>query len=200
MDAPPVAPFTAGLPSTLLMHRPDILEAEHQLIASNADIGAARAAFFPQVTLTGSGGTLSADVSNLFGAGQGVWTFAPHVSVPIFSGGRLKGNLDYAKAERTIALANYEKAIQSAFREVADGLAARTTFGWQLDAQRTQVSEAVEYQRLAERGYSTGTQNYIVALDAQRSVFSSKQQILIDQLSQQTSGINLLKSLGGGLN
>lgn len=193
-----VTPVPAGLPSDLLDRRPDIMEAEHQLLASNANIGAAKAAFFPQITLTGSGGTLSAAVSSLFAGGQGAWTFAPQISVPIFSGGRLKGNLAYAKAERDIEVAAYQKAIQVAFREVADGLAARSTFGDQLRAQQSEIRSAQAYLDLANRGYQAGIQNYLVVLDAQRTVFSARQQYLVSRLAQLTSEVSLYKALGGG--
>jgi multidrug efflux system outer membrane protein len=195
---PVLAPVPAGLPADLLQRRPDILEAEHQLKAANADIGAARAAFFPKVTLTGSGGTVSQSVTGLFGAGQGAWSFAPQISLPIFSGGRLKGNLHYAQANRDIAVTTYEKAIQTAFREVADGLAARATFGSQLDAQRREVRSSQSYLDLATKAWRGGVSQYIVVLDAQRTVFSAQKQYLTDRLAQQTSEISLYRALGGG--
>lgn len=193
-----LAPVPAGLPADLLERRPDILEAEHQLRAANADIGAARAAFFPKVTLTGAGGTLSEGVTGLFGPGQGAWSFAPQISLPIFTGGRLKGNLHYVQANRDIAVATYEKTIQTAFREVADGLAARATYGHQLEAQRREMASSQSYLDLATKAWRGGVSDYIVVLDAQRTVFTAQKQYLTDHLAQRTSEISLYRALGGG--
>lgn len=193
-----LARVPAGLPAALLQRRPDIMEAEHQLMAANADIGAARAAFFPQVTLTGAGGTVSDGVSGLFGHGQGTWSFLPHISLPIFTGGRLKGNLRYAELTRDMRVAAYEKSIQTAFREVSDGLAARVTFGRQLAAQQREVASSQGYLDLADKAYRGGVRDYLVVLDAQRTVFSAQQQYLVDHLAQLTGEIQLYQALGGG--
>lgn len=146
----------AGLPSDLLQRRPDILEAEHQLMAANASIGAARAAFFPSISLTANAGTMSRQLSGLFDAGSGSWLFQPSINLPIFTAGSLRASLDYAKIQKDINVAQYEKAIQTAFQEVADGLAARGTFTEQLQAQRDLVKASDEYYQLADKRYRTG--------------------------------------------
>ncbi|MCP1607664.1 outer membrane protein, multidrug efflux system [Pseudomonas citronellolis] len=193
-----LAQVPAGLPSDLLQRRPDVLEAEHQLKAANANIGAARAAFFPSISLTANAGSLSPDLSGLFDAGSGTWLFKPSISLPIFNAGSLKASLDLAKVQKNIYVAQYEKAIQTAFSEVADGLAARGTYGEQLTAQRALVKASEDYYRLAEKRYRTGVDNYLTLLDAQRSLFSAQQQLITDRLNQLTSEVNLYKALGGG--
>jgi multidrug efflux system outer membrane protein len=130
----------AGLPSDLLQRRPDILQAEYNLKAANANIGAARAAFFPSISLTANAGTLSPDLSGLFKGGSGTWLFSPQINLPIFNAGSLRASLDYAEIQKDIGVANYEKAIQTGFQEVADGLAARQTYTEQLQAQRDFVA------------------------------------------------------------
>jgi multidrug efflux system outer membrane protein len=193
-----LAAVPAGLPSDLLQRRPDLLQAEHQLKAANASIGAARAAFFPSISLTASAGSASSQLSGLFDGGSGTWLFQPQINLPIFTAGRLKANLDYAEVQKNIQVATYEKAIQSAFREVADGLAARTTYEQQLTAQRALVGTSEEYYRLAERRFRTGVDSYLTLLDAQRQLFSAQQQLIGDRLNQLTSEVNLYKALGGG--
>ncbi|MDH1008977.1 AdeC/AdeK/OprM family multidrug efflux complex outer membrane factor [Pseudomonas nicosulfuronedens] len=193
-----LATVPAGLPSDLLQRRPDILEAEHQLKAANANIGAARAAFFPNISLTANAGTLSPDLGGLFDGGSGTWLFKPSISLPIFNAGSLRASLDLAKVQKDINVAQYEKAIQTAFSEVADGLAARGTFNEQLQAQRALVDASSEYYRLADKRYRTGVDNYLTVLDAQRSLFSAQQQLISDRLNQLTSEVNLYKALGGG--
>ncbi len=193
-----LATVPAGLPSDLLQRRPDILQAEHQLKAANANIGAARAAFFPNVSLTANAGTISPDLGGLFDGGSGTWLFKPSISLPIFNAGSLRASLDLAKVQKDINIAQYEKAIQTAFSEVADGLAARGTFNEQLQAQRALVDASSEYYRLADKRYRTGVDNYLTLLDAQRSLFSAQQQLISDRLNQLTSEVNLYKALGGG--
>ncbi len=188
----------AGLPSDLLQRRPDILEAEYLLKAANANIGAARAAFFPRISLTANAGSSSADLSNLFKGGSGSWYFSPSISIPIFNAGSLKASLDYSKIQKDIRVAQYEKSIQTAFREVSDGLASRQTYNQQLQAQRDFVAANQDYYRLAERRYRTGIDSNLTFLDAQRSLFSAQQALITDRLAQLTSEVNLYKALGGG--
>lgn len=193
-----LAAVPVGLPSDLLLQRPDILEAEHLLRAANANIGAARAAFFPSIGLTGAAGTASSELAGLFDGGSGYWSFMPSLSVPIFNAGQLRANLDYAQLSRNAQVAQYEKAIQTAFREVNDGLAARATYARQVEAQRALVKTSEEYYRLAERRYRAGVDSYLILLDAQRQLFGAQQQLIGDQLAQQSSEVNLFMALGGG--
>ncbi|MBD2838349.1 AdeC/AdeK/OprM family multidrug efflux complex outer membrane factor [Pseudomonas sp. JM0905a] len=198
LDADLLAEVPPGLPSDLLQRRPDVLQAEHLLKSANANIGAARAAFFPSVSLTANAGSMSNELSGLFDAGSGSWLFQPSISLPIFTAGRLKANLDYTELQKDIQVAQYEKAIQVAFQEVSDGLAARTTYHQQLDSQRSLVKTTEEYYRLAERRYRTGVDSYLTLLDAQRQLFSARQQLIGDRLNQLASEVNLYKALGGG--
>ncbi len=198
LDGDLLTEVPAGLPSDLLQRRPDILEAEHALKAANANIGAARAAFFPSITLTASAGSASSELGNLFKGGQGAWTFAPSINLPIFNAGSLRASLDYAKIQKDINVANYEKSIQTAFQEVSDGLAARKTYKEQLQAQKDLVQANQDYYRLAERRYRIGVDSNLTFLDAQRSLFSAQQSAISDRLSQLTSEVNLYKALGGG--
>ncbi|MGY1892973.1 AdeC/AdeK/OprM family multidrug efflux complex outer membrane factor [Pseudomonas jessenii] len=193
-DVPP------GLPSDLLQRRPDILQAEYNLKAANANIGAARAAFFPSISLTANAGSLSPDLSGLFKGGSGTWLFQPQINLPIFNAGSLRASLDYAKIQKDIGVANYEKSIQTAFQEVADGLAARQTYTEQLQAQRDFVQANQDYYRLAERRYRIGVDSNLTFLDAQRQLFSAQQALITDRLAQLTSAVNLYKALGGGWN
>ena len=195
---PLLAELPAGLPSELLQRRPDIRAAEHRLIAANANIGAARAAFFPNIRLTAAAGSASSEIGGLFDAGSGSWSFMPQISLPIFHAGKLRANLDYAQIQKDIRVAEYEQSIQRAFREVADGLAARSTFGQQLEAQQDLVRNTQEYVSLADERYQAGVDNYLVLLDAQRLLFGAQQQLLQDQLAQRRSAIQLYKALGGG--
>ncbi|MDI2144068.1 MULTISPECIES: efflux RND transporter outer membrane subunit EmhC [unclassified Pseudomonas] len=195
-----LADVPAGLPSDLLQRRPDILQAEYNLKAANANIGAARAAFFPSISLTANAGSLSPDLSGLFKGGSGTWLFQPQINLPIFNAGSLRASLDYAKIQKDIGVANYEKSIQTAFQEVADGLAARQTYTEQLQAQRDFVAANQDYYRLAERRYRIGVDSNLTFLDAQRQLFSAQQALITDRLAQLTSAVNLYKALGGGWN
>jgi multidrug efflux system outer membrane protein len=188
-----------ALDSRILLQRPDVLEAEHTLRSANASIGAARAAFFPSISLTGSGGSESASIGKLFSGGSGVWSFAPTISVPIFAGGANRANLGYAKAEDRIAVAQYEKAIQTAFREVADALAQRGTIAERLRAQRSQAAAAAESLRLAEALYARGSDSYLDVLTAQRTYYSAQQTLISVELIAAANVVTLYKVLGGGL-
>ncbi|WP_242207317.1 MULTISPECIES: efflux transporter outer membrane subunit [unclassified Pseudomonas] len=193
-----VQQLPAGLPSDLLQRRPDILQAEYKLKAANANIGAARAAFFPSVSLTANAGTSSRDLSGLFGAGSGAWTFQPQINLPIFNAGSLRASLDYSKLQKDVAVAEYEKSIQTAFQEVADGLAARSTYQQQLQAQRDLVQATQTYYNLAQNRYKNGVDSSLTFLDAQRSLFSSQQGLITDRLAQLVAEVNLYTALGGG--
>ncbi|WP_460091213.1 efflux transporter outer membrane subunit [Pseudomonas sp. S2_E02] len=193
-----VRQLPAGLPSDLLQRRPDILQAEYKLKAANANIGAARAAFFPSVSLTANAGTSSRDLSGLFGGGSGAWTFQPQISLPIFNAGSLRASLDYSKLQKDVAVAEYEKSIQTAFQEVADGLAARSTYQQQLQAQRDLVAATQTYYNLAQNRYQNGVDSSLTFLDAQRSLFSSQQGLITDRLAQLVAEVNLYTALGGG--
>jgi multidrug efflux system outer membrane protein len=188
----------AGLPSTLLQRRPDVLQAEHQLQAANANIGAARAAFYPRISLTANAGTASSSLSGLFKAGSGSWTFAPQINLPIFDGGSNRANLDLATISRDIYVAQYEKAIQTAFREVADGLAQRENLQPQLDAQTALVKASAESYRLSEARFQRGVDSYLQLLDAQRSLYSAQQNLIGTQLTRISNLVTLYKVLGGG--
>lgn len=186
-----------GLPSDVLLRRPDVRQAEQQLIAANASIGAARAAFFPRISLTGSVGSVSSELSGLFGSGM-AWSFAPQLLQPIFDAGRNQANLRASEIGRDIALAQYERAIQSAFREVADALAGRATLGQQLRAQQAQLKAEQDRYRLAELRYRGGAASYLDALDAQRSLFAAQQAQLQVQTQSLQNGVTLYRVLGGG--
>ncbi len=188
----------AGLPSDLLTRRPDIRQAEQALLAANANIGAARAAFFPRISLTASVGTASNELSGLFRDGSWGFTLAPQALLPIFDAGRNQAGLASANAARDIAVAQYEKAIQSAFREVADALAGRTTLEEQLVAQRAQADAEAERFRLADLRYRNGVASYLDVLDAQRSLFATQQALAQTRLAQQQNQVALYRSLGGG--
>ena len=192
------ADVPAGLPSDLLVRRPDVRQAEQQLLANNANIGAARAAFFPRLTLTGSAGIVGSDLERLFSAGTSAWTFAPQVLLPIFDAGRNQANLDAAKVGRDIAVAQYEKTIQTAFREVADALAARTTLTEQLRAQRAQLAAEDTRMALVELRERQGLANALEVLDARRSLLAAQQVALQTQAQQLQSLVTVYKVLGGG--
>ncbi|PAU61076.1 AdeC/AdeK/OprM family multidrug efflux complex outer membrane factor [Pseudomonas indica] len=197
-EAAQLVEIPAGLPSSLLQRRPDVLAAEHDLKAANADIGAARAALFPSITLTGAAGTSSADLSGLFKSGSGAWSFAPSISVPIFNAGSLRASLESAKTEKAIQLATYEKTVQSAFREVADALAVRSTLQDRLNAQRALVEATERSYRLSDALYRNGANSYLEVLDAQRSLYSARQGLISLELSEQANRLTLYKVLGGG--
>ncbi|MGD9949909.1 MAG: efflux transporter outer membrane subunit [Desulfobulbus sp.] len=186
------------LSSTILLQRPDIQAAEHTLKGANAQIGAARAAFFPSISLTASAGKMSGDLSHLFDGNSGAWLFTPSVSLPIFTAGRLQAELDVAKISKDISVANYELAIQTAFREVADSLVARETYDRQLMAQKANLAANQEYYSLAKIRYQQGLDSFLTLLDAQRSLYTARQRCLILQLAQLLNRINLYKVLGGG--
>ena len=188
----------AGLPSNVLMNRPDVRQAEQQLIAANANIGAARAAFFPQITLTAQAGVASTQLSELFKTGTYGWTMASQLLLPIFDAGRRQAGLDTAKAARAIAVAQYEKAIQSAFREVADALAGRATLHEQLRAQQAQAQAEEVRFKLTDLRYRNGVASSLDNLDAQRSLFAAQQAVVQTRLLQLQNQVTLYKTLGGG--
>ena len=193
-----LADLPAGLPSDLLTRRPDILAAEHTLQAANANIGVARAAFFPSVTLTAFGGTASAQLSGLFKSGSGAWTFAPSITLPIFAAGRNKAELNIAWIERRIEVANYEKAIQTAFREVADALAVRAFIDTQISAQQARVAAARSRYQLSNQRYESGIDSFLTVLLAQQDLFSAEQSLIDARLLRLSNLISLYAALGGG--
>jgi len=189
----------AGLPSDLLTRRPDILKAEHTLRADNASIGAARAAFFPQILLTASGGQESLQFHKLFTAGAETWSFAPQLTIPIFTWGQNQGNLDIAKTQRDIDVAAYEQAIQTAFHDVANALTTRATYLDQARAQQAEADQAGDYYRLAQMRFRAGIDPYLTTLDAQRTLYSAQQALIEAQSAQLQNLVTLYRSLGGGL-
>jgi multidrug efflux system outer membrane protein len=193
-----MADLSPGLPADLLYRRPDILKAEHTLRADLADIGAARAAFFPQVELTGTGGLSSLKFSHLFTPGSLTWTFAPQITIPIFTWGQNQGNLDAAKAQRDADLAAYDKAIQSAFHDVANALTARATYMDQARAQQQDVDSAGDYYHLATMRFKAGVDNYLTALDAERTLYSARQSLVTAREAQLQNLVTLYEDLGGG--
>ena len=197
-NAPAMAPLPAGLPSELLTHRPDIRQAEQQLIAANANIGAARAAFFPRISLTAQAGTASSELSGLFKSGSWGFTIAPSLLLPIFDAGRNQANLESAQAGRSIAIAQYEKAIQTAFREVSDALAGQATLQEQSQAQQQQAEAESARLQLADLRYRNGVSSYLDLLDAQRSLFATQQGVVQVRLAQLQNQVALYKALGGG--
>lgn len=197
-DASLMRDLQPGLPSALLENRPDIIAAEYQLRGAHANIGAARAAFFPQITLTGSVGTASASLDGLFKGGSATWTFTPSISIPLFQGGRLVNNLDLAEARRVEAVANYEKAIQGAFRDVADALSAREWLAQQVTIlQATQDAQA-ERARLAKLRYDHGAAAFLEVLDAQRDLLVIEQQVVQTRRALLSARVSLYTALGGG--
>jgi multidrug efflux system outer membrane protein len=193
-----MADVPAGLPSDLLTLRPDIRQAEQQLLAANANIGAARAAFFPKISLTASAGSASSNLSNLFNSGTYGWTLAPQLFLPLFDAGRNQAGLEVSKATRDIAVAQYEKAIQTAFREVADALAGRATLGLQLKAQQAQTTAEAARFKLSDLRYQNGVANQLELLDAQRALFAAQQAVVQTRLLQLQNQVTLYKTLGGG--
>jgi outer membrane protein, multidrug efflux system len=194
-----VAELAEGIPSDVLVKRPDVLAAEHQLMAANAEIGAARAAFLPAISLTGNFGTESTQLSGLFKSGSRAWTFSPQISLPIFAGGANVANLQATKIARETAVAQYEKAIQTAFREVADALVARGTLDEQLAAQQALATASEVAYRLADMRYRGGVDSYLTALDAQRTLYAAQQQLQTVRLLRLQNLVTLYKALGGGL-
>lgn len=189
----------AGLPSELLTRRPDIVQAEHNLRAANADIGAARAAFFPRLSLTTSLGYSSSEMNNLFDSGSRVWSFAPQLTVPIFNAGRLRSELRLAEVRKSSAVAEYERAIQTAFREVADGLAGRETYGRQIEAQQRMVASAAKRLALSTLRYRAGVDGRLELLDAQRQLYAARQTLLDLRGAEMSNAVALYKALGGGV-
>lgn len=191
-------PLNAGLPSQVLTRRPDIIAAEHTLKAANANIGAARAAFFPTISLTASGGSMSGGLSQLFDGGTGAWSFVPSINLPIFEGGRNRAQLDVAKISKRIDIANYEKAIQQAFKEVSDALIGEQTYQREIVSRHDDLTVNQKYYQLAQLRYQTGVDDYLQVLTAQRSLYSAQQtyiSVLASSLNQQ---VTLYKVLGGG--
>jgi outer membrane protein, multidrug efflux system len=192
-DLPP------GLPSEILANRPDVLAAEHTLMAANANVGAARAAFFPSITLTGQFGTASTQLSGLFKAGTAAWSFSPQITLPIFTGGRNKANLDLSKVEKDINIAQYEKTLQTAFREVDDALSARQTLDEQLSALRALLEDTSQTYQLADLRFKNGVDSYLSVLDAQRALYSAQQSVISLELIRLQNMATLYKALGGGM-
>ncbi|WP_342659349.1 efflux transporter outer membrane subunit (plasmid) [Sphingomonas sp. NY01] len=187
------------LSSQALLRRPDVLQAEHQLLAENANIGAARAAFFPTISLTATLGTISTALSGLFGGGSFTYTGTPSASLPLFDGGRRKGNLDYARASEQVAVATYEKTIQTAFREVADALAQRGTIGEQVAAQSARANAARVAARLSDARFRAGVDSFLTTLDAQRTAYAAEQTLVGARLTRASNTVELYRALGGGL-
>jgi multidrug efflux system outer membrane protein len=194
----PLQELPVGLSSDVLLRRPDVVQAEQLLLAANANIGAARAAFFPKILLTANAGSVSSELENLFRDGTFGWSIAPQLLLPIFDARRNQANLAVAKVSRDVAVAQYEKAIQSAFREVADALAGRATLGEQLKAQQAQTAAETQRSRLTELRYKNGASSYLEVLDAQRSLFASQQAVLQLQAQSQQNLATLYRVLGGG--
>jgi len=199
-----LAPVTAlkeispSVPSEVLQRRPDILQAEHQLRGANANIGAARAAFFPRITLTSSIGLSSNQLSGLFSGGAGAWSFLPQISVPIFNAGAIRANLEVAQVEREMFLAEYERSIQVAFREVADALAQYGTLGDQLAAQQSLVDASIQSHSLSDARYLGGVESYLAVLDSQRALYAAEQNLVTLRFARQANLVTLYKVLGGG--
>ena len=194
----PPAEVSAGLSSEILLQRPDVLATEHLLKAANANIGAARAAFFPRISLTTAIGTASADLSGLFKSGSGTWMFAPLIAVPIFDA-RTWSAYDVTIADREIAVARYEKAIQTAFREVADALAVRGTVEKQIAAQQSLVDALAEAYRLSQVRYTLGLDSYLGVLVAQRALYGAQQGLIALNLARIANRVTLYQVLGGGV-
>jgi multidrug efflux system outer membrane protein len=194
-----VRALSAGLPSDLLLNRPDVRAAEHRLKAANANIGAARAAFLPRIMLTGNLGTASVELGSLFGAGSSIWSYSPSLSLPLFDGGRNRANLDVAKARSNLAVADYERTIQGAFREVADALAERRWLTEQVFAQQTTLAAQTERASLAGLRYQNGAAPYLEVLDAERDRFAAEQALVQVRRALLSSMVNLYAALGGGV-
>ncbi len=197
-DLPPWKEIPVGLPSAVLLQRPDILQAEHLLKAANANIGAARANFFPRITLSASYGTGSSELTNLFAGGTGIWNFIPAVTLPLFEGGRNVARLRVSEADRSIAVANYEKAIQTAFREVADALVLRTSLRDQYTAQLSLAEATAEAYRLSRERYARGVDSYLTVLDSQRSMYTAQLDLISIRSNRELNQIQLYRVLGGG--
>lgn len=194
-----IAQLPAGLPADLLLSRPDLRQAEQMLMAANADIGAARAAFFPQISLTASFGYASTSLGGLFDPARQVWRFSPQILQPLFQGGRLRAELRLAEVRKSEAVAQYERAIQTAFREVADALAGTATFGRQIDAQLRAVSAAQRRLELSDLRYRAGFEGRLELLDSQRQFYAARQALLALRREEIANRVALYKALGGGL-
>jgi multidrug efflux system outer membrane protein len=192
------APLPAGLPADLLERRPDIRAAEHALKAANADIGAARAAFFPRITLTGFGGLANPELGDLFDSGGRTWSFSPRLTVPIFAGGANNAALDVAALRKRIEISRYEQTIQTAFREVSDGLAARAALEQQLAAQMALTAAAEASYRLADMRYRGGVESHLTALIAQRDLYTAQRALIDTRAARAANLVTLYKALGGG--
>jgi multidrug efflux system outer membrane protein len=192
-----LAAVPAGLSSTVLLQRPDVLQAEHQLKSANANIGAARAAFFPTLSLTASAGVASAALSSLFSGGATIWSLAPALSLPIFDGGANKANLAYSEAQQKLYVSTYELAVQTAFREVADALARQGTMREQLAAQEALVVAANDSYQLATARYVKGVDTFLNALDAQRTLYSAQKSLVTARLTALDNQVTLYRALGG---
>lgn len=206
-DLPPALPFgqqalladiPAGLPSDLLLRRPDVLQAEATLRAANANIGAARAAFFPRITLTAALGSASTTLGGLFKAGSSAWSIAPELLLPLFDGGARQANLDTARIQKEIDVAAYRKSVQNAFREVADGLAARGTYDTELDARQRYVASQQRRLQLAELLYDSGTNDYLSVLNAKTDLYNAQIGLVSARLNRLGSLVDLYRALGGG--
>jgi outer membrane protein, multidrug efflux system len=196
---PVLSPLPVGLPSDVLLKRPDIAQAEQLMLAANANIGAARAARFPRISLTASGGVASNSLEGLFNDGRTAWSFTGNLLGPIFDLGRSQANVEAAQARRDAALSQYDKAIQTAFREVSDALVARSTYGEQVQAQQAQVEAEAARFRLSALRHRTGVASQLDLLDAQRSLFAAQQALISTELARQQAHISLFRALGGGL-
>lgn len=190
--------LSSGVPSEVMAQRPDIIAAEHSLKSANANIGAARAAFFPSISITASGGTASDSLNNLFDSGTGAWSFIPTLNVPIFTGGLNKANLDVAEISKNIEITNYEKAIQQAFREVSDSLVGRETFREEFIVRSEDTKASKIYYELASARFGEGVDSFLNVLIAQRSYYQSQQTLITTQQNLFIQDINLYKALGGG--
>lgn len=197
-DVAALTEVPAGVPSESLLRRPDVVQSERLLRAANASIGAARAAFFPRITLTASGGFGSRHLGNLFDDNNGTWTFMPQIVLPIFNAGSNQAALDSARADQKIRIAQYEKAIQVAFRETADALSVRATVSEQLDAQQALLAAATESFRLSEQRFDKGIDSYLPVLDSQRSQYAAQQGLIAVKLARQSNAVTLYKVFGGG--
>jgi multidrug efflux system outer membrane protein len=197
-QTPLLSPIPVGLPSQVLLERPDIVAAEHGLRAANANIGAARAAFFPTISLTGSAGYISTELSGLFDSENKTWSFSPGINLPIFQGGRLLANAAVARAERDIAVARYEQAIQTGFREVSDALALTGALARERAARERLVAATGRVYELSQARKDVGQDSYLQVLDAQRSYYAAQQTLLTTRLAESNNLIALYEVLGGG--
>jgi multidrug efflux system outer membrane protein len=194
-----IGQLPGGLASSVLLKRPDVSSAEHDLRSANANIGAARAAFFPQISLTAAVGTMSMGFANLFRDGSLNWSASPSATLPIFDMGKNLNNLRYAKATRDAMVATYEKAIQTAFRETADALARRETIGTQLDAQQKREGAAHSALTIAQARYKEGVDPFLTTLDSERTYYAARQDLVSVRLERQTNAVELFRALGGGV-